>query len=87
MSFQPERRKRGLEEVGRDVVGPGHPFELPCPVEREVVARATEDRFTQVLDNLIANAIDASQAGGTIRVEASTPLRTLSAATAWWSST
>jgi signal transduction histidine kinase len=39
------------------------------------VARATEDRLTQVVDNLIANALDASQAGGTIRVEASTPLR------------
>jgi signal transduction histidine kinase len=44
-------------------------------VPRELVARVREDRLTQVVDNLIANAIDASQAGGTIRVEASTPLR------------
>jgi signal transduction histidine kinase len=43
-------------------------------VPRQLVARATEDRVTQVLDNLIANAIDASASGSTIRVEAAVPL-------------
>jgi signal transduction histidine kinase len=42
-------------------------------VPRQLVALATEDRLTQVLDNLLANAIDASPAGTAIRVEAVTP--------------
>jgi len=43
-------------------------------VPRRLTAQATLDRMSQVLDNLIANAIDASPAGGTIRVEAISPL-------------
>jgi signal transduction histidine kinase len=42
-------------------------------VPRRLVAMATVDRISQVLDNLIANAIDASPVGGSIRVEATSP--------------
>lgn len=44
-------------------------------VPRRLVALGTEDRVTQVLDNLLANALDASPPGSTIRVVATTPAK------------
>jgi signal transduction histidine kinase len=40
---------------------------------RQLVAFAAFDKVSQVLDNLLANAIDASPSGGTIRIDAAVP--------------
>lgn len=60
-----------LSNVYRTTAKEGAPeVVLDLPGKGDLIARAVEDRLVQVLQNLIANAVSFSPAGGQIRVSA-----------------
>lgn len=74
----------GLAEILEDRRAAWEPLAAEHGVDIDVepttlVARATEDRLVQVLDNLIANALEASSPTGRVRLWAIEPGETLDA--------